>query len=111
MAGLLALAAVLALLPFLRGDAANAEIVLAESGEIRSVSLSRDASFEIESRGVHLVVRVQNGEISVAESDCRDGVCKNTPAISRPGQTIVCAPSGVVVRVVGEGADVDAVSG
>ncbi len=111
MAAILLVALLLFFLPFLAEEGASAQIVIAETGEVRTVSLDTDASYQIDSRGVSLTVQVENGKISVAQSDCRDGICRNTPAISRPGQSIVCAPAGVVIRISGEEAAVDGVSG
>ncbi len=99
------------LLPFLAREGSSAQIVIAQTGEIRTVPLHTDGSYTVTARNVHLTVQVKNGKVSVSEADCRDGICRNTPQISRAGQSIVCAPAGVVVRIVGEGADIDAVSG
>ncbi len=108
---LLVTAICLLLLPRLKETAATAEIVMAETGQVKTVSLNIDADYEILSRGISLLISVRDGEISVAHADCPDGICTNTPPISRPGQSIVCAPAGVVVRITGEGAIVDGVSG
>ncbi len=111
IAVLLVTAVLLLLLPFLSDRGAVAEIVIVDGGEVRSVSLEKNARYEIESRGVHLTVCVEDGRIFVSESDCRDAVCRTTPPISYAGQSIVCAPAGVVVRISGEEVLVDGVSG
>ncbi len=99
-------------LPYLSaGSAESAEIVLVGTGEVRAISLTRDATYTVESGGVTLVVCVSEQKVSVTDADCRDGICRRTPPISRPGQSIVCAPAGVVVRIIGEEAIVDGVSG
>ena len=108
---LLLLAVFLFFLPFMAQQAQNAEIVIAQTGEIRTVSLNTDATYEISSRGINLTVQVKDGTIFVAGADCRDGICRATLPISRAGQSIVCAPAGVVVRITGEEALVDGVSG
>ncbi len=110
MSATLFIAALLFILPFFTDGARTAQIVLAETGEVRSVSLGQDADYQISSRGVSLTVTVSGGEIFVSHSDCRDGICKSTPPISRAGQSIVCAPAGVVLRIDGEEAIVDGVS-
>ncbi len=107
---LLLSAVLLFLLPLMSAKAESAEIVIAETGEVRIISLQANAKYEVSSRGVTLTVCVADGEVSVTQSSCRDGFCVNTPPISRSGQSIVCAPAGVVVRISGEGATVDAVS-
>ncbi len=98
------------LLPLLTDKGSSAEIYIVETDEIKNISLSENATYDITSRGISLTVCVSDGEVSISRSDCRDGICSNTPPISRAGQSIVCAPAGVVVRIVGEGAIVDAVS-
>ena len=89
----------------------TAEILLVKTGEAQQVILSEDAEFVVRSEGITLAVTVSSGSISVRHADCQDQICVSSPAISRAGQSIVCAPAGVVVRVVGEGADADAISG
>ncbi len=111
MAGILLLAAVLLWLPYRHAPAGTAEILTADSGAVQNVSLSVDAVYPITSQGITLTVCVSGGSISVSASDCRDGICINTPPISRAGQSIVCAPAGVIIRITGEGAVVDGVSG
>ena len=109
----LAVAAVLLLfLPRLHDPkSVVAEILQVRTGEVQQVILTKDVEFVICSEGITLTVTVSSGRISVSHADCHDQICVNTPAISRVGQSIVCAPAGVVVRMVGEGEDADAVSG
>ncbi len=103
-------AILLFILPFLSDQAESAQIEIVETGEVRIISLSSDGAYEVISRGVHLTVCVSDGQAFVSESDCRDGICRGTAPISRAGQTIVCAPAGVVVRILGEEAMVDGVT-
>ncbi len=111
MSFVLASAIFLFILPFLSSGAAFAEIITAEDNEIRTVSLTESSEFKITSRNITLTVKIKDGKISVADSDCRDGICRMTPPISRSGQSIICAPAGVVVRITGEEADIDGISG
>ncbi len=104
-------AILLMLLPLFSDRKNSAEIVLIETGEVRSISLDSDAEYPIDSRGIHLIVCVENGTAFVSESDCRDGICRGTRPISRAGQSIVCLPAGVMIRISGEEAIVDGVSG
>ncbi|MBQ8387599.1 MAG: NusG domain II-containing protein [Clostridia bacterium] len=69
--------------------------------------LSRDHRFELENNGIKLTVVIDNGEAWVEESGCADGVCVNSGRISRSGQSIICAPAGVVISVGGGGSDDD----
>lgn len=57
-----------------------------------------------------VVIRYGQGTVCFASSDCPDGVCVRTGVLNRAGQTAVCLPNRLVIRVEGEG-DVDAISG
>ncbi len=111
MVGIFITAVLLFLLPILAGSSGKAEIVIVKTGEIRSVSLDTDNEYEIVTEDGELTVCVKDGEVFVSRSSCRDGVCRNTPPVSHSGQSIVCAPAGVMIRITGEEADVDGVSG
>ncbi len=111
MAGLLFLTVLLFFLPLLQKEASYAEIVISMTGETTVIPLDTDAMYTVSSRGVTLCVSVAGGAVSVSDADCRDGICAATPPISRAGQSIVCAPAGVVIRITGEEAIVDGVSG
>ncbi len=111
MAALFLVALGLFFLPFLKEEAATVEIRMAETGQVRTIPLTLDATYEIAARDVELTVQVKDGAVSITHSTCRDQICRNTPPISRAGQSIVCAPAGVVVQIMGEEAVVDGVSG
>lgn len=66
---------------------------------------------EISSRGYELCVLIDGGEVLVEHSDCPGGVCVATGRISKVGQSIVCAPGGVVISVVGGDGNVDGIAG
>ncbi len=111
MSVILITAVFLLLLPFFQKRADSAEIVFVKTGEVRTVSLDKDQAFAISSQDISLTVCVRDGEIFVSESSCRDGICRGTHPISRAGQSIVCLPAGVIVRIVGEEVEVDGISG
>ncbi|MGI6189102.1 MAG: NusG domain II-containing protein [Caldicoprobacteraceae bacterium] len=55
-------------------------------------------------------VVVMNGEVKIEEANCPDRLCVKSGAIRFSGQTIVCLPHRVVVRLTGPGdsqSDVD----
>ena len=113
---LIACLAVLALavwmVPLMRGGrASEVEVVRAGTGEVQRYSLARDARYEIVSVPYSLTVEIVSGEVFVACADCPDQICVHSPAISRVGQSIVCAPAGIAVRIIGEGAGLDGISG
>lgn len=80
------------------GDAVEIRI----GGELFKVlPLDTDSSTDV---GGLCTVVIENGEARVSESTCSNLLCVNHRPISRSGESIVCLPNGVTVRVSG-GAD------
>lgn len=108
-AALVSLAALLFLLFSLapRGTAA----VVERGGEVLAVQelpqLSGPKELAVEGDGgVSLTVTFYPDGAAVTASGCPDQVCVRTGKITRTGETAVCLPAGVSVRLTGgEGAD------
>lgn len=79
---------------------------ISQDGESFSISLSKDAEYEL--RGCTVAVR--DGEIFILKTDCPDRVCEKTGKISHAGEAIICVPQRVEIRVSGD-AEIDAVAG
>ena len=45
------------------------------------------------------VVNISGSKVSVTEASCKNQVCVKHGAISRPGESIVCLPNRLVVRI------------
>ncbi len=83
------------------------------AGRVRlRLPLDRPATATVEGRLGPLKLVVAGGRIRVAEAPCPHKVCVRMGAKGRAGDTIVCVPSRVVVRILGPeaGREVDAVS-
>lgn len=51
---------------------------------------------------ISVTVLLEPGQVSIIHSDCPDQICVNTGVLTRPGQSAVCLPARVAVRIVGE---------
>lgn len=92
-----------------RGTAAQISV---EGETVAVLPLSKDAVYPIVSRGHHLTVHIENGEVFVSDADCPDLVCQNTGKISAKGTSIVCTAAGVQIKITGGGdGDADFVAG
>lgn len=111
MALVLCLAALLLMFLLIADKGTLAEIEV-EGEVVATLSLSENTEKTVISRGVTLEIAVENGEIFVKSADCSDRVCQHTAAISRRGESIVCAPAAVVIRIMGGGdSDADFIAG
>jgi hypothetical protein len=52
---------------------------------------------------------INDGKIQVVSSDCPDKICIEDGAIELNGQTIVCLPNQIVIKVIGEDSELDGV--
>lgn len=52
-------------------------------------------------------IEIKDGKVKVISSDCPDKVCVNTGTISKAGQTIVCLPNKLTVRIIPDGSGPD----
>lgn len=53
------------------------------------------------------VILIEKGRIRFEESDCPDGVCVNTGWLNRKGQTAVCLPNRVIIKIEGSSEEID----
>lgn len=90
-------------------SAASANIII-DGRTDRQISLQRDAEYELMGRNYAFKLVVKQGELWVTGTHCPDKICEHTGKISHSGQSIVCLPNRVVVRLhKQEGPQLDAV--
>lgn len=102
---LLALAVLLAFLPGNEAPSSQAEIYL-DGDLIKTVDLTKDQTFDIAQRYCN-VIRVADGKISIAQSDCPGQDCVHSGSISTMGRILVCLPNGLEIRITSAESDVD----
>ena len=58
-----------------------------------------------------LDLQKENGKVKMAAANCPDQICVHQKAISRNGESIICLPNKIVLKIVdGEEAELDAVT-
>ncbi len=67
-------------------------------------------SYTVKGRNGDSVIEVEGGKVHMVESACRDKICVGMGWTDSSGQSIVCVPNRVVIRITGSGSDVDAVT-
>ena len=88
------------------GEGAVAHVLV--KGESTTVNLSEEKTFSIHTESGYNEVQIKDGAICIIDADCPDGACIHQGAKSRAGETIVCLPHEVIIRIDGAG-EVDAV--
>lgn len=101
------LAAVLAgagFLQWLPKSGAPVAVIEQNGQEVRRVeldSIPQPETLVLEGE-ISVTVLLEPGQVSIVHSDCPDQICVNTGVLTRPGQSAVCLPARVAVRIVGE---------
>lgn len=97
---------------FFAADRGSYVEISVHGDEIMTLPLSVDDTRVIDSGTYTLTVVIADGCVSVHSANCPDHVCEQTGNISKKGTSIVCAPAGISVKILGGGdGDVDHVAG
>ena len=74
-----------------------------------TLDLQKERAFKI--NGGTNTVQIENGKVKMAAANCPDQICVHQKAISRNGESIICLPNKIVLKIVdGEEAELDAVT-
>ncbi len=75
---------------------------------VERVALTDDTDRTIDLDG-HNVIVLSGKSARMVSADCRDQVCVRTGMLTRAGQAAVCLPNRVVLKIVGETGEIDAI--
>ncbi|MDR1495859.1 MAG: NusG domain II-containing protein [Clostridiales Family XIII bacterium] len=80
-------------------DGARVDVLV--NGDVaESYPLREDRTVELAYNG-HNLLRIEDGTATVTAADCPDKLCVKQRTISKEGETIVCLPHRVVIRISG----------
>ena len=86
-----------------RKDGAYA-VVLKENAEIGRYSLAEDIEILIKDGDkVTNILVIKDGTAEMKSAICPDKICVNHRPVNKSGQTIVCLPEKIVVKIISEG--------
>ena len=94
----------------LRRDGA-AVVVDQDGKETARYALDENRTVRIKGQGGYNLLVIEGGEAWLLEADCPNLLCVKTGKIRYAGQSIVCLPHKVAVRIVGGASALDAVTG
>ena len=84
------------------GEPGSVAVVTVDGQETIRVPLTQDRWEQtVETTYGTNTLLIENGSISVIESDCRGGDCMRFSPINKAGQTIVCLPHHLSVTIAG----------
>ena len=90
----------------------GAAVVVEQDGkETARYALDENRTVRIKGQGGYNLLVIEGGEAWLLEADCPNLLCVKTGKIRYAGQSIVCLPHKVAVRIVGGASALDAVTG
>ncbi len=99
--GILLAVSIFALIYFLTQKDGAYAIVLKDGEQIGSFTLSQNAKIPItDGEEVTNVLVIRDGKAYMESAICPDKLCVKHKAVSKAGQTIVCLPSKIVVKII-----------
>ena len=76
-------------------------VIVEVSGKTVGVyPIDRDTEIDINGGSNHLVIK--NGYVYLTDADCPDKTCVKTGKISYSGQSIICLPNQVIIKISGD---------
>ena len=90
----------------------GAAVVVEQNGrETARYAIHEDRTVRIEGEEGYNLLVIQGGEAWLSEADCPNLLCVKTGKIRYAGQSIVCLPHRLAVRIAGGASALDAVTG
>lgn len=100
------LAIALVLFAFIKNPSNSGSVAVVELNgkEIGRYPLSNEISLPIESHDgdILLVLQIKDKEVFVSSSVCKDHSCERMGRISKKGESIICLPSRIIIKIQGD---------
>ena len=100
---------ILSFLPVIFTVSAESEaksVQITQNGVSETFLLTEEKRIEMD----ELTVVISGGQVWVENAKCPDKVCEHSGKIQNAGESIVCLPNGVIVKIIGK-SDFDASTG
>lgn len=76
--------------------------IIQENQVVATLPLNEDTTYTLDSDGKHNVIQIKDGQATMLEANCHDGLCLHQSPVKGSGQTITCLPNGVMIRGSGD---------
>lgn len=86
-------------------DSGDSVSILIDGNIEQTLSLNQDTVFTIQIGEYQNVLQIKDGFASIIEANCPDKLCVSQHRISKKGESLICLPHKLVIRVENEGSD------
>ena len=77
---------------------------------IRTVDLDKvdtPEEIKIANKDGYNIIRIENGRIRIIDADCPDKLCVKTGWITESGQSVICLPHKLIIKIQGGSKEID----
>ena len=77
-------------------------VVLIDGKEVASYSLDADREVRLENNDGYNILVIKDGYAYIKEASCPDKICVNNTKKKYNGETLICLPNKITVKIVSE---------
>ena len=76
--------------------------VIVDNHVQKVISLNDDGEYQVDDGEYSNIITIKNREVYMKSSDCPDQICVNQGNIKKQGESIICLPHKLVIRIASE---------
>lgn len=65
----------------------------------KACSIEKNGLLEIDGKSGKTIVEIQGKKVRIKKSSCPNQICVKTGWISKPGDTIICLPNKIIIKI------------
>ena len=63
------------------------------------LNLNKDTEYTQDIMNDYNIIKIKDKKVSIIESNCKNQICVNHVSISKVGETIICLPHSLIVKI------------
>ena len=76
--------------------------VIVDNHVQKVISLNDDGEYQVDDGEYSNIITIKNREVYMKKSDCPDQICVKQGKIKKQGESIICLPHKLVIRIASE---------
>ena len=76
--------------------------VIVDNHVQKVISLNDDGEYQVDDGEYSNIITIKNREVYMKSSDCPDQICVKQSKIKKQGESIICLPHKLVIRIASE---------
>lgn len=90
-------------------DSGGSVEITIDGEQYQTLSLSKNTTIKLPAENGSNILTIRDGVADMTEADCPDQLCVKQKSISHTGETLVCLPHKIVVKVINNTDDTETI--